>query len=196
LLCYRSVRPNKGDVFSGSRSLIFYFFKERKMRLFLLIVLAVMAVEGFAQSYVTNTLLRVGIADAVLSAAGQTVEGVGNDESAGKIVGDIGRDLAIGAAVSSVAVPVAVTTAGALGVTASTGTAVAALSGAAATSATMAAIGRPVFAIGRPVVAVARTALAALGITITPAVTPAVAGALVVGAAAAGVGFLISSIFD
>jgi hypothetical protein len=77
-------------------------------------------------------------------------------------------------ATGAVAVPAAVATASALGVTASTGTAIAGLSGAAATSATLAAVGAPVCGV--------------LGI----AASPAVVGGVVVGGAALLVGYGIN----
>jgi len=78
----------------------------------------------------------------------------------------------IGGAVSAASVPVAVSAASTLGMTASTGTAISALSGAAATSATLAAVGGPVVAvIGGPVAAVT-------GVVLGPAV---VGGAIIMG---------------
>jgi len=80
----------------------------------------------------------------------------------------------IGGAVSAASVPVAVSAASTLGMTASTGTAISALSGAAATSATLAAVGGPVVAvIGGPVAAVT-------GVVLGPAV---VGGAIIMGGA-------------
>ena len=87
-------------------------------------------------------------------------------------VAKYGTKAYVNGVIAGSATSAAVATAGTLGVTASTGTAIASLSGAAATSATMAAIGGPV-----------ATGIAAVtGVTLAPAV---VGGAIVAGAATA-----------
>ena len=82
--------------------------------------------------------------------------------------------------VDAASVPAAVSTASAMGVTASTGTAISSLSGAAAVSATSAAVGAPV-----------STALGAVGIAVAPAV---VGGAIIV-ATGAVVAWGINTLF-
>lgn len=116
-----------------------------------------------------------------------------NDDERKKILTDTAKDVGKGVvkgvvkgaadtAITTGATSTAVCLASAAGVTAKTGTAIATLSGAAATSATMAAIGTPV----------------ATGIaTVTGiAIAPAVAGAAVVGAAAAGVCYGVHCLID
>lgn len=92
------------------------------------------------------------------------------------------RQTAVNLAVDTVAVPATVAGAGAVGVTASTGTAVASLSGAAATSATVAAVGAPV-----------AEGLATVGIV---AFAPFEVGLTVIGLVAAGGAWGINKLLD
>ena len=92
------------------------------------------------------------------------------------------RKTAVDLTVDSVAVPATVAGASAVGVTASTGTAVASLSGAAATSATVAAVGAPV-----------AEGLAAVGVV---AFAPFELGLIVIGGAGAGVAYGINKLLD
>ena len=94
----------------------------------------------------------------------------------------VARKTAVNIAVDAVAVPATVAGAGAVGVTASTGTAVASLSGAAATSATVAAVGAP-----------AAEGLAAVGITM---LSPFALGVVIIGGTAAGVAYGINKLLD
>ena len=87
--------------------------------------------------------------------------------------------VAVTAVAESVSVPAAVAGASAMGVTASTGTAIATLSGAAATNATLYAIGAPV--------------ASALGVTFA---APVVVGGAIVGGIALAVSWGVSSLLD
>ncbi len=95
---------------------------------------------------------------------------------------DTAREVAVSMAVKAASIPATVGGASSLGMTASTGTAIASLSGAAAVSATLAAVGTPVIAVVSTVV------------TITAA--PAVVGGAVVAGAAFGVAWGINSLID
>ena len=110
----------------------------------------------------------------------------GTDATVKSITGEnmvtIARETAVNIAVDSVAVPATVAGASAVGVTASTGTAVASLSGAAATSAAVAAVGAPV-----------AEGLAAVGIV---AFAPFELGLIVIGGAGAGVAYGINKLLD